>query len=199
MSWDECETVMADPKSVRALQDELKAKLKEVIQTDFHSSYPDADNYRVAMWCGSLVMQTVVGPFAQQLRQHYESEDNTLELQVNGLPMSFVPQEPVTSTSTTTEPAASATAADVADETDLGFWIAGVTMGVVCVVAFVVTLTLTLVLYMRHKHKAKYYADTGVRGKAVTIVINPLTGTENPKDNGKEDAKDAGIEMTNIV
>ena len=88
---------MADPQSVRALQDQLKAKLMEVIRREFVSSY--SDNHRVAMWCGSLVMQTVVGQFAQQLRQHFEHEGNTLELYVNGLPVNFTPREQPANTS----------------------------------------------------------------------------------------------------
>ena len=95
---------MADPQSVRALQDQLKAKLMEVIRTKFRASY--SDNHRAAIWCGSLVMQTVVGQFAPQLRQHFEREANSLELNVHGLPVGFTPRERSTNTgqSSVTQP-----------------------------------------------------------------------------------------------
>jgi len=202
---------MVDPQSVRALQDQLKTKLMEVMQSEFQSSYPDS--HRVAMWCGSLVVQAVVGRFASQLRQYFKR--NTLELNVNGLPVRFAPQEQ----SIDAKPPLSASAVRVT-ETEIDF---GVLIGVIVVVltSLIAFATALLLLHTRFKRKASYYANSGVHrsthrwcdrsSRAVTIVVNPLTvkGTPayngdnpnnpNPNPNGEEGSKESfGIEMSDM-
>lgn len=197
VSLEECTKVMADTQRVRALQDQLKAKLMHIIRTEFRSSY--TDNHRVAMWCGSLIMQTVVGEFAQQLREHFEREgESSLQLYINGLPVSFVPNEQVTNE----EPVTAAASAVEVTETEID---AGLSIGVVVVVlalllALVAAVVFTLLRYSRHKRKESYYANSGMHrseSKAVTIVVNPLT--LKVTENGEEDVKDSfGIEMSEI-
>merc|ERR1712157_701939 len=86
-----------------ALQDDLQAKLTSAMKT--LSSYDDSKAPAAmvpSMWCGSLIMQAVVGDFAAELEQHYQDPKNTLELSLDGNVLRFAPKPSTTTTSTTT-------------------------------------------------------------------------------------------------
>ena len=98
MSKTECAAALAQPAYVRALQDALTAELERVVRAEFDPNYSAPAAMRPSMWCGSLVMEAVVGDaFASKVREHYGSGNNQLELKVGGQPVIFVPQ-PTTST-----------------------------------------------------------------------------------------------------
>ena len=98
MSKTECAAALAQPAYVRALQDALTAELERVVRAEFDPNYSAPTAMRPSMWCGSLVMEAVVGDaFASKVREHYSTGNNQLELKVGGQPVIFVPQ-PTTST-----------------------------------------------------------------------------------------------------
>ena len=102
MSKADCEAALAQPTYVEGLQNALAAELAKVIRAEFDAEYSTGSaKFRPSMRCGSLIMEAVVGPsFASQLQEHYSSGDNVLELEVEGKPVSFVPQPTTTTTST---------------------------------------------------------------------------------------------------
>merc|ERR1712187_97198 len=87
ISKEECEEAITKTEYVKALQDALTTELAKVIKTQLNGDY--VTKYRPSIWCGSLVMQAVVGEtFASQLDKHYAS-GNALELQVDGKDVPF--------------------------------------------------------------------------------------------------------------
>jgi len=100
MSKTECEAALAKPEYVKALQDALTTELAKVIKTQLNGDY--VSKHRPSIWCGSLVMQAVVGEtFAPELNKHYTS-GNALELQVEDKTLPFKPQSTTTSTTIST-------------------------------------------------------------------------------------------------
>lgn len=154
-------------------------------------------------------MQTVVGRFAPQLQQHFKREGNTLELDIDGLPVRFAPQE----RSDDMKPAVAASASVTEDEIDFGL-----TIGVIVVVlaSGFATAAALLLLRTRHKRKESYCANSGSThrfdrsSRAVTVVVNPLAvkgtpacnrGNSNahPNPNGEEQSKESVvIEMSDL-
>merc|ERR1712157_125194 len=91
---------LTKPAYVKALQDAVVAEFNKVIDTQFQGG--NVVKLRPAIWCGSLVVQAVVEKFAPQLRNHYKSAGNALELKVEGKPVRFEPQPAISTTSRTT-------------------------------------------------------------------------------------------------
>jgi len=114
MSRDDCEAALADPDYVTALQEAVIAEITDVIQTEFGGDF--VANLSPSIWCGSLVIQVVVETFAPQLREHY-SNDNVLELEVDGEPLSFEPQSTSTAATTPATEPSPTTAAEITEPT----------------------------------------------------------------------------------
>ena len=65
MPENECEALLASQGYVSAMQYELSRELLDVIKTEFSAVY--IGEYLPAVWCGSLVIQAVVGSHAPQV------------------------------------------------------------------------------------------------------------------------------------
>jgi len=204
MSKEECETALAKPEYVKALQEALTAELTKVIKTQLNGDY--VGNYRPSIWCGSLVMQAVVGEtFASQLDKHYTS-GNALELQVDGKDLPFKVQSTSTSTTintstgtttvstTTTKPAttkpalrtttsdATSTSRNVQDqgieEDPSGIMIGVALTGSIVLVVAVVVVVVLVCTKNNGGGKGKGSADEEVE----TYHVTPQTMSDDPKE-----------------
>lgn len=203
MSKTDCEAAIAKPEYVKALQEALTTELTKVIKTQSNGDY--VSKHRPSIWCGSLVMQAVVGEtFASELQKHYTS-GNALELQVEGKALPFKPQSTTTSTTistttssttvstTTTKPALRTTTAgkptdttstprnaqDQAIEEEPNGVMIGVALTGSIVTVVVVVLVVVLVCTKNNgEGKGKGSADEDID----TYHVTPQTMSDDPNE-----------------
>jgi len=204
MSKAECAAALAKPAYVEALQDALAAELARVIRSQFDPKYSPATPFRPSVWCGSLVMEAVVGDtLASQLREHYSSGGNELQLEVAGQSLVFVPQ-PTTTTPSKIKATAKDSAADSGTTDPLSISLPAI-VAIVLILSLVVVIAMILVIIFitKGRNNSKNDGDTDVAvyeidetvGDEIDVHIIQTPKKKEQSDPENDDPYASSIEM----